>query len=401
MHLVPQSHATIVAIGTDITESHQLQENLLRAQRLETIGTLSAGIAHDLNNVLMPIAIAVEMMGDEQLGELAQFKTVIANGCSQATAIVKQLLALSRGQKDDSILLQPREALTEVISLVRGVFPKRIKFVEKVDPDLWMIRGNPTQLHQIIMNLAVNARDAMPGQGSIHINAENIHLDEDYCRQLPEARPGEFVKISVRDTGTGIPPEILAKIWLPFFTTKPEGKGTGLGLPTVKRLVEEENSGFLRLVSQPNHGTSFELFFPSAESQQTFGPTYQQGNGEAVLVLEPDTAVRSAVELHLANMGFTPLAVRSLADIRSQARQSRANARIAIVDTATASIVELRQRLTGTVLIAHTNEYGSAEGLDIRIVRPASRTQLASALYRAQLRSLNIDCQLQGVAGLT
>jgi CheY-like chemotaxis protein len=278
--------------------------------------------------------------------------------------------------------------------MVRETFPKRVTVEESFGRDLWPIKGNPTQFHQILMNLCVNARDAMTTGGTLTLTAENVALDEKFCIDVPEARPGEFLKLCVIDTGTGITPENLKKMWRPFFTTKPIGKGTGLGLPTVKRLLEEEHNGFLRLLTEVGKGTRFELYFPSAASiGNAQGVEYHRGNGERVLVLEPGTAARAAVEMGLERIGYIPVSARNAEEAGERIRSQRFSPKLAIVDPSVkGSIALIKTALPGVPIIAHMANSGSQANLEeieaeiIRLTKPASDVQLASALYRALLK---------------
>ena len=389
--LVPNNPTAVVVVGTDLTEKYELDEKFLRAQRLELVGTLSAGMAHDLNNVLTPIVLTADLFDSSQTeAELKRLKNVMIQGCLRATAIVHQLLSFSRGHKDAMLVLQTRHLLYEIVNMVRETFPERIKVEESFGGNLWPIKGNPTQFHQILMNLCVNARDAMAAGGTLTLTAENITLNENFCIEVPEARPGEFLKLCIIDTGTGISPENLKMLWRPFFTTKPVGKGTGLGLPTVKRLLEDEHSGFLRLLTESGKGTRFELYFPSAEpGAKTNGIEYHRGNGDSILVLEPDTAVRTGVELGLEHIGYVPISARTVEEAGEHIKAQRFLPKLAILDPSVKdSITLIRAVLPGIPIVAlgiQATEFMVEPGITC-LMKPASKIQLACAVYRALLK---------------
>jgi two-component system, cell cycle sensor histidine kinase and response regulator CckA len=263
--VVPHHPTTVLSIATDVTEHRHMEQQMLRSQRLEMIGTLTSGIAHDLNNVLSPVVMAAQMFTpNKSEEELERLREVLMKGTGRAVDVVRQLLSFSRGQQEAKTNLQPRALIKEILGLVRETFPRGVKVQDSVPEDLSPIWGNATQLHQVIMNLCVNARDAMPQGGTIEVRGSNTRITEEFCQAHRTAKSGNFVKIVIADTGTGIPAEMVQEVWKPFFTTKTEGKGTGLGLPTVKRLVEE-HAGFVLMTSTIGKGTTFELYFPVAE----------------------------------------------------------------------------------------------------------------------------------------
>jgi len=237
---------SILIVNTDITEQKQLEAQFLRAQRMESIGTLAGGIAHDLNNVLTPIIASAQLLlqakfNDEKKQRLLK---TIETSAKRGAALVKQVLSFSRGVEGKRTIFQVRHLISEIKQIAKETFPKTIEFYMAIPQDLWAISGDSTQLHQVLMNLCVNARDAMPHGGTLSISAENLFIDENYARMNLEAETGFYIVISVADTGTGIPPEILDRIFEPFFTTKELGMGTGLGLSTVIGIVKS-HGGFV------------------------------------------------------------------------------------------------------------------------------------------------------------
>ncbi len=263
----------ILVINTDITEARQLEKQFLRAQRLEAIGTLASGIAHDLNNILSPIMMAVGMLRrDVKEPGAEQMLEIIETSAARGAGVVKQVLTFARGVEGERLALQPKHLLAELSRIMSQTFPRSIEIRTDFMPGLWQVTGDATQLHQVLLNLSVNARDAIlsPPVGSertvgrrlIELQAENVEVDEHFASMNPGAQLGPHVAIRVTDTGSGMSPEIMDKIFDPFFTTKEPGKGTGLGLATVVGIVKS-HGGFLTLKSEPGQGTSFKVFLPA------------------------------------------------------------------------------------------------------------------------------------------
>src|SRR6266581_7334072 len=226
---------SILVINTDVTEKKKLETQFFRSQRLENIGMLASGIAHDLNNVLSPIMMAVPMLRDRVTHPTdRKLLDMLDRSVRRGAELVRQILSFARGAEGEHKLIQLRHLLTDLDKMVLETFPKSIRLQKKIDPDLWSIRANATQIHQVLLNLCVNARDAMPGGGMLVLRARNSQIEEAHARRHPEVKPGPAVAITVSDTGMGIASEMLEEIFEPFFTTKEPGKGTGLGLATVR-----------------------------------------------------------------------------------------------------------------------------------------------------------------------
>jgi len=245
---------SILTVNTDITANKQLEAQFLRAQRLESIGTLASGISHDLNNVLTPILLSAQLLQmlhkDQQSQRLLQLQETNAK---RGAALVKQVLAFARGVEGERTILQPRHLISEIQQIVKQTFPKSIELYTDISPELWTVFGDATQLHQVLMNLVVNARDAMPNGGILRLVAENLVIDQNYAQMNLDAQVGSYVVITVSDTGTGIPINILPQIFEPFFTTKEVGNGTGLGLSTVIGIIKS-HSGFVNVYSEVGKG---------------------------------------------------------------------------------------------------------------------------------------------------
>src|SRR5438552_6805592 len=240
----------MLVINTDITEKKALEAQLLRAQRMESIGTLAGGIAHDLNNVLTPILLAIKLLRDEATNHGArELLNTLESSAHRGASIVQQVLSFARGVEGERSVFQIKHPLSEIIGIVKDTFARSVQIATRIHKDLWPVFGDPTQLHQVFMNLCVNARDAMPQGGKLQIEAANVFIDENYARMQPEAKAGPYVVVTISDTGVGMPPAILSKIFEPFFTTKDVGKGTGLGLSTVLGIVRS-HGGLVNVYSE-------------------------------------------------------------------------------------------------------------------------------------------------------
>lgn len=269
----------------------------LRSQRLESLGTLAAGIAHDLNNILSPLSVSTFLLRSKVSDPNArQTLDTMDEVIERGGQLVKQVLSFARGVEGERISVDPGQVLAEVAGILKETFPKSIKIKLNGAGDSWSVFANPTQLHQVLMNLFVNARDAMPEGGELEIATENIRLDEHDARLLPDAKPGNYVVISVRDTGIGISLEVIDKIFDPFFTTKEQGKGTGLGLSTSLGIVRS-HGGFIKVYSQPGSGTLFKVYLPALDagtkaSVREEQPEPPAGKGELILVADDEEPIR-------------------------------------------------------------------------------------------------------------
>lgn len=310
-----------LCIAIDVTEKKKLEEQFLRAQRLESLGMLAAGIAHDLNNVLAPILMGVPLLRSRAMhpSDLRVLEAIEASA-GRGAGLVRQILSFAHGAGGDKVLVQVRHLMNDIVTLVHQTFPKHVQLEDELPPDLWPVTGNPTQLHQVVLNLCVNARDAMPAGGILRLRAENRHLADDEVGISPHARPGTYVVIEVSDTGTGIPPEVLARMWEPFFTTKGEGKGTGLGLATVRGIATNHN-GFVTVDSVVGQGTTFRVFLPATESTTETGAPKRgvdlgkfRGSGELVLIVDDEQSIRDLAVAVLSRFGYRVLAAANGAE---------------------------------------------------------------------------------------
>ncbi len=327
----------ILAINTDITEKKKFEAQYLRAQRIEGIGALAGGIAHDLNNILQPILMTAPLLrettGDSESREMLD---TVENCAQRGADIIKQLLTFARGEPSARVPLPVRHLLGEMNKLIQETFPKNIQLHVNVPQNLWQVLGDATQIHQALMNLCVNARDAMSYGGTLTLAAKNLTLDEAFAAMMSGAKPGPYVCVSVTDTGMGIPPENLDRIFDPFFTTKEIGKGTGLGLATVLGIARG-HGGFVLVNSQTGKGTTFELYLPaSLETKAAALPEREtlppRAGGELILVVDDETGVRGVVQRALEKHGYRVVPAAEGAEAMGLFARHRAEIRAVLTD---------------------------------------------------------------------
>lgn len=304
---------SVLSIETDITEKKRLETQFLRVQRMESIGTLAGGIAHDLNNVLAPIMMSVDFLStnlpDEEKEELLQ---TLRRNVQRGANLVKQVLQFARGVEGQRIDVDPLILVKDIAIIIRDTFPKSIRFELKATGDLWHVLGDPTQLHQVILNLCVNSRDAMPRGGSLSVTLENLVIDDTFAASASGAPAGPYVNIAVADTGHGIPLEIQDRVFEPFFTTKEVGKGTGLGLSSSLAIVKSHR-GFINLYSEPGKGAVFKVYIPASATgeatEAVSGKTggLPRGHGEVVLVVDDEAPIREVTKTMLERFGYKVL----------------------------------------------------------------------------------------------
>ncbi|HSD47878.1 MAG TPA: PAS domain S-box protein [Pyrinomonadaceae bacterium] len=299
----------ILIINTDTTEKKRMEAQFLRAQRMESIGTLAGGIAHDLNNVLSPIVMAIDMLQLKTTDESSRkWLDVLRTNAERGGNMVRQVLSFARGVEGERVALQPKHLIKEIVKILKETLPKSIEINFRVPDDLWIISADATQMHQVLMNLCVNSRDAMPEGGSIWIKAENVFVDQNYARMHLEAKAGRYVVITVSDTGPGMTPEVQSRIFEPFFTTKEMTKGTGLGLSTALTIVKS-HGGFINVYSELHKGSQFTMYLPALDAPGlAYGDKSQtdlpSGDGELVLVVDDEESIREITRGTLETFGY-------------------------------------------------------------------------------------------------
>ena len=299
-------------INTDITEQKKIEEQLLRAQRMESIGTLAGGIAHDLNNVLSPILMATDLLAMKATDDdSARWLSIVRENTKRGGDLVRQVLSFARGMEGKRSSVQIKHIVNELVNVLQETFPKSITVKFDIEPELSLISADPTQIQQVLMNMCVNARDAMPTGGTLTLTAKNIRLDENYALMSLDAKAGNYVVVTVTDTGTGMSPEVVKRIFDPFFTTKEIGMGTGLGLSTALSIVKS-HSGFVYVYSEIGKGTQFSINLPALTNEENGGEKlnvlpYPTGNGELILVVDDEENIREITRATLEKFGYRVL----------------------------------------------------------------------------------------------
>ena len=301
----------MVGTHVDITERKQLEAQLRQAQKLESIGQLAAGIAHDFNNLLTPIGGFADLLlrkapeGSKEQEYLRQIQVA----AQRAVALTSQLRLFSRQEEGERRPVQLNSVVEETRDLLEHSIPKEITLKLSLEPELWAVEADPSQINQVLMNLGVNARDAMPDGGTLTLETRNVTLDEEYARLQLGAQPGDYVQLSVSDTGRGMSLEVQARIFEPFFTTKEPGKGTGLGLAVVYGVVEE-HGGFINVYSEEGWGSTFRIYLPAIELavEERGVEVLELPTGtETILVVDDEEAVRAFGQQVLELCGYTVL----------------------------------------------------------------------------------------------
>ncbi|MDD2764340.1 MAG: response regulator [Opitutaceae bacterium] len=365
----------VLAFYIDITEKKRLETQYLRAQRMESIGMLAGGIAHDLNNVLAPIVMATQLLklrhGDNETQRLLD---TVESSAQRGAELVRQVLTFARGMEGQHLLVHPKTLVRDVEKLLTDTVGKSITVTTRIEPDLWPVPGDPTQLHQVLMNLCINARDAMPQGGQLTLSARNVHIDEQYAAMSPELRPGLFVVFEVQDTGVGIPPEIRGHIFEPFFSTKMPGKGTGLGLSTARTIVKNHD-GFIAFESVVGRGTTFRIHLPaSVETAEARGTAPAapppRGNGETILVVDDEASILSITRHALEAFGYQVLTATNGAEALALFAQKHAKIAAVLTDMAmpvldgAALIYALRKIDPAVKVIATSGLKSSAQSME-------------------------------------
>lgn len=332
------SPKSVLCINTDITEKKLLEQQFLRAQRMESIGTLAGGIAHDLNNVLAPIMMAIDLLKMTVTDQNGQdILNTISQSAQRGAEMVNQVLSFARGMEGRRMEVHALSLIRDIEKIARDTFPKNIQITTEYQDSLWPVLGDPTQLHQVLLNLCVNARDAMPDGGRILVQASNERLDESYAVMNLDAQPGPYLKIVVTDTGTGIPQSIIEQIFDPFFTTKELGKGTGLGLSTSLAIIKS-HGGFIQVESERGHGSRFCLCLPALETASLTataadeGQDLPHGNGQTVLVVDDEQTIREITQQTLIAFGYKALMAADGAEAVTLYAQHRQNISIVLTD---------------------------------------------------------------------
>lgn len=391
---------SILVINTDITEKKGMEAQFLRAQRMESIGTLAGGIAHDLNNALSPILMAIDMLQLKITDESSKkWLDVLRTNAERGGNMVHQVLSFARGVEGERMALQPKHLIKEIVKILKETLPKSIQISFQLNDGLWLISADATQMHQVLMNLCVNARDAMPEGGLISIKAENVVVDENYARMHLEAKPGRFVVVTVSDTGPGMSAELQSRIFEPFFTTKEMSKGTGLGLSTALTIVKS-HGGFINVYSELHKGSQFSLYLPALTSREPSDANALQtdlpvGHGELVLVVDDEESIREITRGTLETFGYQVLTASDGTEALALYADRKNDVAVVVTDMVMpfmdgpATIRALKKMNPDVKIIAASgltagNKAGEGplEGVEIFLSKPYTAEKLLNALAR-------------------
>ncbi len=393
---------SVLSINTDITERKDLEARFLRAQRVESIGALASGVAHDLNNILSPILMGTAVLRRNEMAKEDEMVLSTIETCAQRGAdIVKQVLTFARGAEGARLLLQPAHLIEDMAKIATGTFPKAITVQTSYLQSLWPIEGDPTQLHQVLLNLCVNARDAMPAGGTLTIAAANFPVDEHYASMTPGAKAGPHVLLHVKDTGMGISRDIIDKIFDPFFTTKEHGHGTGLGLSTVIGIVKS-HGGFLSVESEIGTGTSFKVYLPAkSDSTGTVPegerPVAPRANGELLLIVDDEKLILHVARELLEGHGYQVVTAGDAPEALAIFALRKDDIKLVLTDLAMPlmdgiALIRTLQKMKPNVRVIASTGLGSPEhgarelpGLNVRacLAKPYNKETLLRTLHDA------------------
>lgn len=387
---------TILAIR-DLTERRKLNAQLIRAQRLESIGTFAGNIAHDLNNALAPILMSLELLREMNPNSV-ELVNMIESGANRGADMLRQLLVFSKGSYFEPKRIDMSSIFKDIEELIQTTFPDNIKLESNLAEDLCPVLGDPTQIYQVLFNLCINARDAMPVGGILSLSVESVEIDHCYASAVPGALPGSYVVCKVSDTGTGIVPEILDRIFEPFFSTKGHGKGTGLGLSIVVGIVKSHH-GFLNAYSTPSKGSTFSVYLPAdlsevADSSPVLNGTHSfQGKGEVILVVDDSEGMRDAARTVLSVLKLRAITAIDGRDALQIVEQLGTNLSAIITDVhmpnmdGLAFVKELRRILPDIGIIVISGNLDEAEANSFRkmgvrsfLDKPFTQEKLIAAL---------------------
>ena len=327
----------VVAVVMDLTDRRKLEAQMRQGQKMEAVGRLAGGVAHDFNNMLTVILGYSDLLRiNPQSPNATDSIEQIHSAATRAAGLTRQLLAFSRKQVISPRILNINSVVTEMSAMIQRLIGEDIDFLGMPSANVWRISADPSQIEQVIMNIAVNARDAMPQGGKLTLETRNVELDAEYCRRNPEVQPGPYVLLAVSDTGTGMVSAVQARIFEPFFTTKPQGKGTGLGLATVYGVIKQ-NRGHIAVYSELGKGTTFKVYWPKATREDTQAPTARLEEGlpkgdETILLVEDEDQVRAFASKMLAYLGYTVVEARDGMDALEKSRSASAQIDLLVTD---------------------------------------------------------------------
>jgi PAS domain S-box-containing protein len=379
------THRATLIINNDITEKKGMEAQSLRAQRLESIGSLASGIAHDLNNLLSPMMLVEHILQLKLPDSHSQrLLETLRSSIERASDLVKQVVSFARGIEGEQTTICPQYLLHDIQNLLTETLPRLIEIHLDIEPDLWTIKGDSTQLFQVLMNLCVNARDAMPDGGTLTLSAEKVYITQ---ALRPEARPGQYVCLKVTDTGAGIPAAIREQIFDPFFTTKEQGRGTGLGLATARRIITAHD-GWIEVATEMGQGGQFKVYLPAAREESSAyhevnSLTLPVGQGELILIVEDEAAIREITREMLETYGYQVLAATEGAEAIALYAQHLDSVKVVLLDMVVPvingrAIIRALRKLNPQCLIIATS------GLVMNESERAEVTQFLSKPFTAE-----------------
>jgi CheY-like chemotaxis protein len=363
---------------------------------MESIGTLASGIAHDLNNVLSPIVMSVQLLKNKCSDRnTQQILSIVENNAKRGANLVKQVLSFVRGIEGDRTVLQLKHLILEMQQIVQQTFPKAIAITTEIQPDLFPVCGDSTQLHQVLMNLCLNARDAMPEGGNLSITAENISIDRNYTKMHLDAQIGTYIVLAIADTGLGIKNEFLDRIFEPFFTTKQFSNGTGLGLSTVMGIIKG-HGGFIT-VSSCVGSTIFKVYLPAVHTDTYHSSDNREilaGYGEWILVVDDEAAIREITTTSLENHNYNTISASDGVEAMTIYAQHQDKISAAIVDIIVpnmdgATTIRALQKMNPQLPIIAVSGLATSEQIPINkasghtafLPKPYTVQQLLTALH--------------------
>jgi len=390
---------SLLFINADITERRQLEEQFLRSQRLESLGTLVSGIAHDLNNTLTPVLIGVDVLRKTP-NERDTVLNMMEKNARRSAEMIKQMLTFARGDDTSKTLIPIGPLVNELSKTVLHTFPKKVKIEIKSEEAPWPVSGVPTQIYQVLMNLCVNARDAMPRGGTLTLSVENTEINAATAVAVPDAKPGNYVCVGVADTGTGITPDQMEKLFRPFFTTKAPGKGTGLGLSTSAGIIKN-HGGFMTVASKPGQGSLFKFYLPTSTETQPASPkaSLPKGNGVGVLVVDDESIALVVARTALENYDYKVFTAANGLEAITSLSENRDAIDLIMIDIATplmggiATITALRKIKPDIKIVICGRTKKPAEEIQERakingfIPKPITLEQLLTTVYEVMARA--------------
>ena len=391
----------VLGMYMDITKHKQMEEKLMKGQRMESIGRLAAGVAHDLNNILTPIILSADILrSTTEPDERESLISSIAECAQRGANVVEQVLTFARGAKGERMPLNLNRLVQDMEKIMHETFPKNITINNTIASDFWAIVGDPTQIHQVLLNLCINARDAMPDGGALLISGENQDIDEAFAAMVPDAMAGDYAVLSISDSGTGMSRNIIDKIFDPFFTTKEVGKGTGLGLSTAIGIVRS-HGGFVTVESEVGNGSTFKIFLPAektgaTESRHSANKEMPQGRGETILVVEDEAFVVEVTSMLLKKNGYKVLTAADGIDALARYREHSNAIKIVITDVMmprmdgvqlSGALKEINPQVNIIASTGHATEGQHAElkalGVHVILSKPYDAGKLLTTLHDA------------------